>query len=166
MEIKPINGFEDYKITDTGIVFSTKGKRLRRLKPIKTKQGYCQVCLRRNNKAYKLYIHRIVAFHFSGKPKFNEEVNHKNGIKSDNNVTNLEWVTSSENSLHRCHVLKNQKSKKLNDLQISIIKRLLIDISQAQIAKYFNVAQQTISNINTGVFYCEHSFGNWKKSLL
>lgn len=67
------------------------------------KRGYSVVSLSKNNKATTLTVHRIVATAFlerrQGDGPF--EVNHKNGIKSDNRVGNLEWCTRSENQRHK-----------------------------------------------------------------
>jgi len=54
------------------------------------------------------YIHRLVADAFIPKKLGAEDVNHKNGIRSDNRAENLEWVTPSENMLHSTHVLGNK----------------------------------------------------------
>jgi hypothetical protein len=50
-------------------------------------------------------VHRMVAMAFHGVPPSNLEVNHINGIKTDNRPENLEWVTTSENELHSYRVL-------------------------------------------------------------
>ena len=60
--------------------------------------GYLIVSFSKNNKQTKKYIHRLVAENFLKNKK--QEVNHKNGIKKDNNLKNLEWVTRSENIKH------------------------------------------------------------------
>ena len=61
--------------------------------------GYNYVVLCKNGKMETFSIHRLVAIHFLNK-KGLFCVNHKNGIKTDNNVNNLEWVTASYNSKH------------------------------------------------------------------
>lgn len=69
------------------------------------KQGYVRVGLSRNNKNQKIMAHRIVAIAFLGLPIKTKDVNHKNGIKNDNRVVNLEWCTRQENILH---AIKNE----------------------------------------------------------
>lgn len=102
-EWKPVKGFEGcYEISNLGRVRSLprpycKG---RVLKPKKMKIGYNSVNLSKNSVKTTLYIHRLVASHFIDNPDKKLEVNHKDGDKTNNNVDNLEWVSSSENTQH------------------------------------------------------------------
>lgn len=105
---RPAMGFEDeYEVHPEGKVRRTtwkkgaKGGRI--LKPRLNPAGYFQVHLRRKN----VTVHRLVALTFLGSPTGNaREVNHKNGIRTDNRRENLEWVTSSENNFHSWRVLR------------------------------------------------------------
>lgn len=75
------------------------------LKIISKSTGYTVVTLRKNGKAVQTLVHRLVAAHFLDNPLGKPQVNHKDGNRSNNNVTNLEWCTGSENSLHAFRVL-------------------------------------------------------------
>lgn len=107
---KPIKGYENlYLISNQGQVKSlgrictskngsTQRKRVRLLKGDITIHGYKRVTLFDENGITKKYaVHGLVAQAFIPNPKNKEEVNHINENKTDNRVSNLEWVTSSEN---------------------------------------------------------------------
>lgn len=64
------------------------------------KLGYVQISLTKENKISFHLVHRLVAFAFIDNPYRKKTVNHKNGIKTDNSVSNLEWMTLSENISH------------------------------------------------------------------
>ena len=98
--------YPKYFVTKDGQIYSTY-KRHRWLKPKLDKYGYYVVRLFINKHGYDKTVHRIVAETFLLNPEQKETVNHKNGIKTDNRVENLEWSTFSENNLHRFRVLGN-----------------------------------------------------------
>jgi hypothetical protein len=67
--------------------------------------GYIIISFTLNQKPYTFYVHRLVAHQFINNPKNKREVNHIDFIKINNNVENLEWVSSIENKSHK-QVLK------------------------------------------------------------
>lgn len=74
--------------------------------------GYLKIQLKAKGKYKWFFVHRLVAMAFFKKYSNQLQVNHKNGIKTDNNLKNLEMVTASENQLHSYRVLKNIPSMK------------------------------------------------------
>jgi len=67
--------------------------------------GYQHVALNRNTYTEKHTLHRLIAIHFIDNPLNKPEVNHKNGVRCDNRMENLEWNTSSEQKIHAFDVL-------------------------------------------------------------
>lgn len=64
------------------------------------KDGYLSVGLYKNKKCHKAKVHRLVALHFIEHATDGLQVNHKDGVKDNNNVNNLEWMTAQENIQH------------------------------------------------------------------
>jgi len=94
----PIKGYESYQITRDGRIFSKKGEKSLCL----DRKGYQRVFLSMKGVRKKIFVHVCVALTFLKKPNDGKkyEVNHKNKIRSDNRVENLEWVSSSDQKRH------------------------------------------------------------------
>lgn len=106
-------------------------------------------------------IHILVLEAFIEPRPNNLVANHKDGIKENNSINNLEWVTYSENLKHafetglrhpagkNTHLVGEETSNaKLKNSEVACIKELLwFDISQTKIAKMFKTTTSTIQNI-------------------
>lgn len=109
MEIwRDIEGYEGlYQVSSWGrvrIVFCNDLYKI--LNPETTKKGYLRVDLYNGPSRKHFKVHRLVAKAFIPNPKNKPQVNHKDGNKKNNSVTNLEWVTDAENKKHRKNVYK------------------------------------------------------------
>ena len=117
---KPVKGFEEYyEVNNVGSVRSRKTRHCRRLK---TKHndltGYDFLTLRGDEGPKTKTIHRIVAETFIPNPQGLPYVNHKNEIKTDNRVENLEWCTSSYNNSFSSY----KRRKKVEALTLDGVK--------------------------------------------
>lgn len=96
------------------------------LKQRKDINGYNKVGLTKDMKQKGMLIHRIVSIAFLSNPLNKRTVNHKNGIKTDNRVENLEWATYKENIQHYHDNNKinyyNQKKVHMYDINNNYIK--------------------------------------------
>lgn len=101
--MKQIPGYDDrYLIDEDGSIYSTNYKnsgKTRKLKPAKSKDGYYQTMIKRKDGRYiSKKIHKLVALAYFGESDLH--VNHIDGVKSNNSVSNLEYCTISENIKH------------------------------------------------------------------
>ncbi len=144
-----------YLVCENGFIINEKtGKQLR---PQNNGNGYLKVSLRINKKECQKYVHRLVAECFI--EKTSDQVNHKDGNKSNNHVSNLEWVTNAENQVHAHKTgLKNNGNQlwngKFSEEQINEIFNLKeTGMKQYLIAEKMNVTKSTICEILSGKRY-------------
>lgn len=108
---KDIPEYSGYQISSLGNVRSNKYGDWRLLKPAVDGAGYLIVYLRKNNESVRFHVHRLVAQAFvEGN---GTDVNHINGVKTDNSADNLEWCSRSENVKHAIRVLGVGKTRKI-----------------------------------------------------
>lgn len=100
---EPVIGFEEYSIDTNGVIYGKNGNPLKfSINP----KGYAIVNFYVQHKRYGFAVHTLVAKQFI--PNTNPtatQVNHKNGVKLQNDADNLEWTTPSENMQHSIRVL-------------------------------------------------------------
>ena len=136
---KDVVGYEGlYKVSNLGTVISLHREQEKIMKPAVATNGYHQIFLSKNGVRTLTRVHRIVALAFLPNVENKPIVNHINGIKTDNNVLNLEWATFSENGQHafdtglnhttdkiRATAKENgKKCRKLNIEQVKLLRSL------------------------------------------
>lgn len=119
-----IKQYPNYLVSKEGDIINKKTNR--KLKFGINKYGYAVVCLYHNKIAKTLNLHRIVAENYINNIYNKAQVNHINGIKTDNRVANLEWVSCSENLKHAFkNGLKSHNQLNLTNRRLSRIKLVL-----------------------------------------
>lgn len=159
---KHINGFEDYLIFPTGKVYSLKRNKYLSLGI--THKGYYQVGLYKSGNRYFKLVARLVAMAFIPNPNNKPQINHKDGNKLNNNVSNLEWLTCSENHLHAFANGLNKRSPKSGSPRVPVKvynyatgQFLSIQPSLSSAARRYGLFQQNVSNVLHG--RCYHTGG-------
>lgn len=150
---KAIDGFSPYEVSNMGRVRNQRTGTIRALRT--SVLGYKQITLYKCRKCYCFTIHRLVSTAFLGTPPAGlGEVNHKNGIKSDNRVTNLEWTTRSLNMSHAWGkgLMKRKRNgrAKLDDDSVLEIRSLIkAGYSALELSSRFGVSRSTIYLISS-----------------
>jgi hypothetical protein len=173
-EWKDILGYEGlYQVSNLGRVKRLKGKCLSKAGkyrtvsesilvcfPNKTRYNYLYVNLN-NNGIKQFRLHRLVALHFIPNPNNLPEVNHIDGNKENNCITNLEWCTNLENIRHSYKIGTHKVRKnddapntKLNSKQVmEIRKKLKEGFSGRSLSKEYNISEGMISLIKNNKYW-------------
>jgi len=152
MEIwKDIIGYEGiYQASNLGNLRSLNYKRsgkIQVLKPALDNKGYLRTALMKDGKLKTVKVHRIIAQTFLLIINDKNQVNHINGVKTDNSLTNLEWCNNTENQNHAIKIgLVKQKSgdlhhktKHSDELILKIYNEYKNGTSKRSLSKKYNV---------------------------
>ena len=158
----PVEGWP-YEVSDRGRVRRVSGQRgTRKGRMLKLRvcgRGYVTVSLSDRERKKGTVVHRLVLEAFVGAcPGDGYTPNHKNGIKTDNRVENLEWVTCSQNSIHAIEtgLLVPRKGENAGTAKLSradfdrIIYMLEQGVDRSEIAARHRIRTETVSEIVTG----------------
>lgn len=166
---KDIPSFENaYEVSSSGIVRSKERmvrcgrdgnslrlKKAQDIRPYLGRDGYLYVFLSYNNKVKHLAIHRILAICFIPNPSNKREVNHINAVRTDNSLSNLEWVTPKENVQHSIAIGNNKNCLPgENNPMAKLTSDLVLKIREAPgshtaIAREYCVSRRTVGFIKT-----------------
>jgi len=157
-EWRPVVGYEGhFEVSSLGRVRSVKHKpyKVFKLQPLRTE--YLQVCLSKGNVRRSKSVHQLVAQAFIPNPENKPQINHKNGIPSDNRVGNLEWATAYENMQHawKTKLIDNFGERnplaKLNTEKVRLIRILQHTIDRPTLARLFGVDISNIGYVVKGI---------------
>jgi hypothetical protein len=147
-------------ISDTGRVIRMASSRKQQnrwqafpekeLKPNVTGAGYQAVHYKIEGRRHIAYVHRLVMEAFLGLNPDRKEVNHIDGDKSNNKLSNLEWVTHSENHRHAASAGLSATVALDPDAVRAIKAKLHLGSTMVQIAKDHGVSVSAISHIKHG----------------
>jgi len=162
----PCPGFEtSYEVSNYGQVRSIDRYIYRRNGLVKgqlihfdfNKKGYPQLRLYNKNKKYVRNQHRLVALAFIPNPNNLPQVNHIDGNKMNNHISNLEWCTNSDNMKHayklglKCSKGENNSNSKITDNQVTQIKLIYnTGKSSKYISEDLNVKLHIVRQIISG----------------
>jgi len=141
-----------YFITENGEVFRDG----RKLKLNSNNAGYVSVLLSNGKIRTRKTIHRLVAETYLPNPKNLRQVNHKNGNKLDNRISNLEWCDANYNQNHRVFILKKGVGEscynsKLTEIDVKYIRENYMkgdsNWGVRAISRKYNVSRKTIMDL-------------------
>jgi len=146
-KVRDVKGYEDvYAVTTHGRVWSYRRKKW--LKSYLTGQGYETVRFCCSGEERDRKVHRLVAEAFISNPHNKQQVNHINGKKQDNRVSNLEWCTPRENLQHASDMGLNKTYKlTYKDKELICKNHVVLGINKTVLAQIFNVTPQAIHYI-------------------
>ena len=144
---KEIEGFENYIICTDGTVHNKKGHNI---SSWKDNVGYLQVKLSKEGKWYYKRVHRLVAEAFIPNPHNLKQVNHIDGDKTNNEVSNLEWIDNKNNTQHGYD--NNLYHSKHRNIKIEVYDKITHQLintykSIRETANELNINRKTLSRI-------------------
>lgn len=133
-----------YAISNFGQVKNVRTDKILNL--YKNVKGYLKVQLVIQGRRQTFSVHRLVARHFIPNPDGKPYVNHKDGDKSNNLVSNLEWCTAKENDTHARQTGLKLQNKPIKAINIETLEEITFE-SLSECARYFNCNKSYIHRV-------------------
>lgn len=111
-------------------------------------KGYLRINLSKNGKTRSFYAHRLVGMYFVPNPENKPCINHKDGNKTNNHYSNLEWCTDAENNQHARELgLFEGSNSKIPKEQRKFIKENFFTIGRAKLAEMFGLTEEYVLSV-------------------
>lgn len=165
MRLLPTRGYPPRifdEVSSFGRVKSLNGRwdKTPRIMKLRIKAGYLQVGFHKGGNVKYFLVHRLVAQAFIPNPESKPQVNHIDGDKLNNHMSNLEWCTQSENQNHAydtglqvAQQGEDSRDAKLTNEQARYVRNNPQRLNTVELGKMFGVDPQTISDIQLGRTY-------------
>lgn len=156
--MKNISGFDDYCINEFGEIYSLKTKMY--IKSSNNYNNYKVITFHKNGVKKQFRLHRLVAEAFLPNPNNKSQVNHIDGNKANNHVSNLEWATPLENNIHAYKIgLKkgNKTGNKKGKLVINLENGIIYN-SITEACKSTNINLSTFKDYLKGTYKNKTSY--------
>ncbi len=151
-EFRDLKGFDNYQISNLGRIYSKKRRVCLKVKRLGN-NGYYQVRLSKDGNYVYKNLHRLIAETFIPNPNNYRTVNHINGNKLDNRVSNLEWADDSRQQ-HQAYLLGLKKCTQhiLSENEILEVYKKYFEEKQSiySLAKEYNTRKQQITKLIKG----------------
>ena len=151
-EFRDLKGFENYQISNLGRIYSKKRRTCLKVKRLGN-SGYYQVRLSKDGSYVYKNLHRLIAETFIPNPNNLRTVNHINGNKLDNRISNLEWADDSTQQHHAYLTgLKHSTQHILSEQEILEVYKKYFENNQSiySLAKEYNTREQQIAKLVKG----------------
>lgn len=151
-EFRDLQGFDNYQISNLGRIYSKKKRTCLKVKKLGN-SGYYQVRLSKDGKYIYKNLHRILAETFIPNPNNYRTVNHINGNKLDNRISNLEWADDCTQQHQACLLgLKPSTQHILTEEEILDVYKRHFENNESiySIAKLYNTRKQQIAKLVKG----------------
>lgn len=155
----PVPGYPDLEVNIAGQVYCNRRNRI--IEPTIDDHGYAKVAIRepsRENRALHRRVHRLVAPAFHLNPENKPQVNHIDGVKTNNHAKNLEWATNLENAQHAARTgltasgLRAGKSI-LTKEQVRVIRTMAGTTSFRALGRELGIDHRVLINAALGISY-------------
>lgn len=153
-------GYDKYAACVDGNILSLRSGKYLKVSTVST--GYSAVTLSQDGKRENFLVHRLIATAYLPNPENKRTVNHKDGVPSNNELSNLEWATDREQAIHYIETglktkFKNEYREQPDETIHALCKMIVQNFRTKEICDALNVSQSLVCNVRKKFQYTDIS---------